>query len=291
MLQRAALQWYIDNGVDEALGDAPIDRFAASEAAAKAMAKAKPNASVAMQDFAGQNPLERSAEAASIPQETPLLGASQAQEEAVKTANAAQSLAELQEAIAAFEGIEIKKTATKMVFADGNPEAKIMLIGDVPNADDDRHGKPFLGANGQMLDRILAAIGLSRSNEDTAKAVYLTNILNWRPPGNRTPTASEIAISLPFIERHIALIKPDLIILCGAIAAKAILGKTEGISRLRKSKHSYTTQTAELEAKLKNIPAIATYHPSYLLTTPLQKKAVWADMLTIQSFIDSSGQS
>ncbi len=269
MLAAAALQWYIDNGIDEVLGDAPVDRF-----------QPPPPAPV-------QEPASFSEAAAqSLQTADIILGANDAQLEAIKQANAATTLAELQEAIQTFDGMEIKKNATNIVFSSGNPNAKIMLIGDVPSADDDRAGEAFQGASGQLLDRILAAIQQSR-----AESVYLTNILNWRPPGNRTPTPAEIAISLPFIERHIALINPDIIILCGAVAAKTLTGKTEGISRLRKSKHSYNTRTNELKSPLADITAIATYHPTTLLTTPLHKKAVWADMLKIQQLISNTGQT
>lgn len=276
----AALQWYIDNGIDEVLTDAPVDRFALAPPAPKPMAAPK------------QTPTMSVAKQAAAAPATPILGANDAQIEAVKLANAATTLDELKDAIQNFDGIEIKKTATNIVFADGNPKAKIMLIGEAPAADDDRAGKPFCGSSGHLLDRILSFIGLSRAAEQPEDSIYLTNILNWRPPGNRTPTSAEITVSLPFIERHIALVKPDIIILCGAVAAKTLLGRTEGISRLRKAKHSYQTQTADLKDKCKNIPAIATYHPDYLLTTPLQKKAVWADMLALKQLIQEiSGQA
>ena len=158
-----------------------------------------------------------------------------------------------------------------------------MLVGEAPGADEDRQGKPFVGASGQLLDRILACIGLDRTQEDPLSSVYISNILNWRPPGNRTPNPAEIAVSLPFIERHIQLVKPKILILCGGVSAKALLGRDESISRLRKGWHDYRPQTAQLQnADAQPIPAIATYHPAYLLRTPAQKRAVWADMLSVQ---------
>ena len=252
----AALGWYLDQGVDEALLDAPIQRQAAN---------AQP---------AVQAPL-----VAPILSAAPgfvTLGRSDARAEAIKLAGATTTLDELKAAIAGFEGIAIKKTATNMVFADGNPQAPVMLVGEAPGADEDRIGRPFVGASGQLLDRILGWAGMDRTQTDPAKAIYISNILNWRPPGNRTPSPAEIEVSLPFIERHIALIKPKILILCGAVAAQALLGRSESISRLRRTWHTYTPQTGEAP-----IAAIATYHPAYLLRTPSQKKAVWQDMLAV----------
>src|SRR5262249_7051997 len=131
----------------------------------------------------------------------------------------------------------IRKTATNTVFCDGNPASPVMLVGEAPGADEDRLGRPFVGVSGQLLDRILKCIDLDRAQEDPARAIYISNILNWRPPGNRTPSPAEIEVSLPFIERHIMLAKPKLIILCGGVSAKALLGREEGISRLRKTWH------------------------------------------------------
>ena len=211
-----------------------------------------------------------------------LLGASEARAEAEKRAAQATTLEELSDAIAAFDGIALKKTATNMVFADGNPKAPIMLIGEAPGADEDRLGKPFVGVSGQLLDRILAAAGLDRQADTPEEAVYISNILNWRPPGNRTPAPAEIEVSLPFIERHIQLVKPRILILCGGVSAKALLNSEESVSRLRKMGwHDYKPRSGNAAADAQAIPAIATYHPSYLLRTPAQKKAVWADMIAL----------
>ncbi|PCJ99571.1 MAG: uracil-DNA glycosylase [Zetaproteobacteria bacterium] len=213
------------------------------------------------------------------------LGASDAYDEAVKSAKSASTLEELREAISAFDGIAIKKTATNMVFADGNSEADVMFVGEAPGADGDRLGKPFSGLNGRLLNKIIECIGLSREDEDPKKAVYLSNVLNWRPPGNRTPSPAEVEVSLPFIQRHIQLAKPKILVLLGGISAKALLDETQSMSRLRKSWHDYVLDKGDAE-KL-SIPTLVTYHPAYLLRTPLQKKAVWADMLMLQDKINN----
>lgn len=267
----AALSWYLDNGVDEALDGVPVDRTKVAPAATVSLLHNKKQG-VALKQEDLSKPV-----ASSLP-----LGASDARAESVKLAQAANTLEELREAIAAYDGISLKKTATNLVFCDGNPQAPIMLIGEAPGADEDRIGKPFVGQSGQLLDRILKCIGLDRAEEDPAKSVYISNVLNWRPPGNRTPSPGEVEASLPFIERHIQLAKPKIIILCGGVSAKALLGRTDGITRMRKLWHGYQPQTAEFQAGAEIIPAITTYHPAYLLRTPSQKKAVWADMLMVQ---------
>ncbi len=258
------LEWYIDQGVTDALLDAAIDRTIMVEPTIVPIIKNNQTAS----------------KASSAPV---FLGKSEALEESIKLAKSASTLEELQKTIAEFDGIALKKTASNMVFSDGNPKSEIMLIGDAPAADEDRSGKPFCGEHGALLDKILASIGLSREE------VYISNILNWRPPGNRTPTITEIDVSLPFIERHIQLINPKILILCGGIAAKSLLGRSESISRLRKSWHNYKPQTDLGRGKC-SIPAIVTYTPSSLLKNPLQKKSVWEDMLSLQEKVKSLHQ-
>jgi len=274
---KAALQFYTDHGVDIAVNDDAIDKTALPDApppANNVMSVAAPS-----QQNPNQGP-SFAAQAATAPP-APLLGKTDAHAKAVELAKAANSVDELRGAIAEFDGIGLKKTASNLVFSDGNPNAKIMLIGEAPGADEDRAGKPFVGVSGQLLDKILACINIDRASEKPEEAIYISNILNWRPPGNRTPAPAEIEISLPFIERHIQLIKPELIIMCGGVSAKALLGSGDSISKLRKKWHDYTPQNASLGEGAKPIPAIATYHPAYLLRTPLQKKAVWADMLSL----------
>lgn len=265
-----ALQWHIDAGVDEALADEPVDATAMPELPQRTEKQttkpAASNANTAM----------------NISAPAPL-GASEAQKESLKLAKAANTLEDLREAIAAFDGLPLKKTATNLVFCDGNPEAPIMLVGEAPGADEDRLGKPFVGVSGQLLDKILACIGIDRKEGDPTQSIYISNILNWRPPGNRNPSPAEIEVSLPFIEKHIALVKPRLLIFAGGVSTKSLLNTTSGISRLRGQFHEYKPLTKELFDELPApIPALATYHPAYLLRTPSQKKLVWQDMLMLQ---------
>jgi len=260
---KTALEWYIDQDIDSILGDEPINRFAQNQDAFPPLSKPSP-----------QDDSTRASQT---------LGASQARIEAIRIAQDSTTLEELQISIADFDGIALKKTATNMVFSDGNAQADIMLIGEAPAEEEDREGKPFCGIDGVLLDKILACIDIQRFDKMAAKSVYLTNFINWRPPGNRPPSSGEIEVSLPFIERHIQLIQPKLMILCGSLPAKALLGKSEGLSRLRKKWHDYTPQTPELAHGIESIPAIVTYHPAYLLRTPSQKRAVWSDMRAVQS--------
>lgn len=268
----AALAWHLDAGADEALQDTPNDRTAAAAALLKPQISAVP---AALPPAAAQSGGE-------------IIGTAQARLDAARMAAACNTLIELKDAIAAFEGLAIKKTAMNMVFSDGNPDAPVMLVGEAPGADEDRQGKPFVGVSGQLLDRIFKAIGLARTEEDPAKAVYISNVLNWRPPGNRTPSPAEIDMSLPFIERHIALVKPKVLILCGGVAAKGLLGSGESISKLRGKFHDYRPLTEGISANADSIPAIATYHPAYLLRTPSQKKLVWADMLMLRAYLEQN---
>ena len=275
---KAALEWYVENGADEAIGDEPIDRFAA--------AKAQADKSVA-DIIRAENPAAETKSVAAPSTQNAPLGASDARAEAMKVVQAAQSLEELEAAIAAFEGIGLKKTASNMVFADGNPKASIMYIGDAPAADDDRAGKPFVGVDGRFLDVMFKAIDIARGAEEAEKSLYLTNILNWRPPGGRSPAPGEIEASLPFIERHIQFAAPKILVFGGAIAAKALLGRNEGLSKLRKRWHDYTPQCEELRDGAAAIPAIVTFAPSYLLNTPAQKRGAWADLLMIKTRLNA----
>lgn len=262
----SALEWHIESGVDEALAEEPVNRCA--------LQKEPPKTQMIAQTAPA-------ATAMSAPNPQPLLGASEAYQAALALAQQADNLDVLKKAIAEFDGLALKQTATNMVFCDGNPAAPVMLVGEAPGADEDRLGRPFVGVSGQLLDVILAAIDRDRKAAEPDKALYISNILNWRPPGNRTPAPGEIEVSLPFIEKHIALVKPKLLILCGGVSAKALLGTTDGISRLRGRWHDYKPQSPGIGEGL-SIPAIATYHPAYLLRTPAQKRAVWQDMLCVQ---------
>ncbi|MBM3516940.1 MAG: uracil-DNA glycosylase, partial [Alphaproteobacteria bacterium] len=192
-------------------------------------------------------------------------------------AAACSSLAALRAALAAFEGCAIKHTATSLVFGDGNPEAPVMFIGEAPGADEDREGLPFVGVSGQLLDRMLAAIALDR------RSAYITNILPWRPPGNRKPTTAETVACLPFIERHIALVAPRVLVFVGGTAAGALMATSEGITRLRGRWLIYRPPEAPESS---GIPARAIYHPAYLLRQSSLKREAWQDLISIKERLD-----
>lgn len=263
---KAALDWHLDAGADAILLDRPVP-----------MAVAKPEPALEIRESVKPY----NAPVVLMPEPEALLGASEARAESLRLALGATTLEELKAAIAGFEGISLKATATRMVFADGNPAARVMVVGEAPGADEDKEGLPFVGVSGQLLDRIMSHAGLSRAESDPAKALYISNIINWRPPGNRTPSPAEIDVSLPFIERHIQLVKPKILLLAGGVSAKALLKSDETISRLRGKWQSYLPVTPELRDGAEPIPVLATYHPSYLLRTPSQKRQVWVDMLNI----------
>ncbi|MFQ5774488.1 MAG: uracil-DNA glycosylase [Kiloniellaceae bacterium] len=244
----ATLRWLIEAGADEAVGEAAIDRL--GEAAARPA------------------PVRR--------EPARLTSAEAALATARERARAAATLEELRAALAAFEGCPLKHTATNLVFADGNPQARIMIVGEGPGAEEDRRGLPFVGASGRLLDRMLACIGLDRTG------VYITNVLFWRPPGNRSPTGAEIAACLPFVERHIELVDPDYLLLVGGISAKTLLGRSEGILRLRGRWSRY-----QHAGMARPIPALASLHPAYLLRQPAQKRLAWRDLLSLHEALHS----
>lgn len=193
----------------------------------------------------------------------------------------ADTLEALRTAIEGFHGCPLRNTARNTVFARGNPAAKIMIIGEAPGRDEDMEGQPFVGPAGLLLDRIFAAIGLAPDQ------LYITNVINWRPPGNRSPTQDEIASCLPFIERHIALIKPDILILAGDIAARTLLASSENITKLRGQWADYSLRDAAGEPTGATIPALPTFHPAYLLKRPTEKRFVWQDMLALAKRLES----
>jgi DNA polymerase len=263
-----ALTWLVEAGADEAIAETPVDRFVAREPRQPAPTQRAPERPATIPSV----PL--SAPAILRPAATdPLAGADANASRARAAAQAANTLEELQAAIAAFDGLALKATATNLVFADGAPDSGLMLIGEAPGAEEDRRGLPFVGPSGQLLDRMLAAIGRDRTS------AYITNILNWRPPGNRKPSPAEWAITLPFLERHIALAKPKLVVLLGDTAAKTLLDTTEGITRLRGKWKSL--ERPGFGPETKPIRAIATFHPAYLLRSPAQKREAWRDMLAV----------
>ncbi|MEQ8966993.1 MAG: uracil-DNA glycosylase, partial [Azospirillaceae bacterium] len=187
-------------------------------------------------------------------------------------AAACGDLAALRAALERFEGCRLRDTATQLVFADGNPEADLMIVGEAPGAEEDRQGLPFVGRAGQLLDRMLAAIGRDRSS------AYITNIVVWRPPGNRKPTPAEIAVCLPFAERHIALVRPKVLILAGGTAASALLDTNQGITRLRGRWVDHAVPGLDAP-----VPAMPTFHPAYLLRTPAAKRQAWRDLLAVET--------
>ena len=265
---RALVQWYALAGVDRAVDHAPHDRYRES---APAPAPAPPAEPVPTPSPAAPAPVAPPASAPAplspAPGDTPWT----AQDMAARCG----SLEELAAAVRAFDGCALKRTATNTVIGDGNPGAQLMIVGEAPGAEEDRQGLPFVGPAGRLLDRMLAAIGRDRS------AVYITNMLPWRPPGNRSPTDEELALCQPFLERQVELIAPRILVLVGGIAAKALLNRREGITRLRGRWFPFSTPRME-----GTVEATATFHPAYLLRRPQAKREVWRDLLEIEARIE-----
>lgn len=239
------LRWYIEAGVDETVGEEPINRYHVSESPASTPPVPAPEAQ--------QPRVTIDAESKSF------------------APAAAQSLDELRCALESFEGCPLSRTATNLVFGDGNAHASVVLIGEAPGAEEDRQGLPFVGPSGRLLDRMLASIGLDRTT------VFISNTVFWRPPGNRAPTSQEIAVCMPFVERIIELITPRVLVALGGPAAAALLGEQNSVGRLRGRWFSY--QSARMDQP---VPATALYHPAYLLRSPAQKRLAWRDLLTIK---------
>ncbi|NKB44827.1 MAG: uracil-DNA glycosylase [Alphaproteobacteria bacterium] len=271
-----ALRFYLDAGVDETIGTEPVDRYAVSLASAKAP-KAGNGANPALPQAKSRPTRQESA--VRHPPET-VAASSVAGQSAVASAGAATNLDELRAAVEAFDGCSLKSTAKSTVFADGNPDGRLMVIGEAPGGDEDRQGLPFVGVSGKLLDLMLESIGFTR---DTA---YITNVIPWRPPGNRKPTPEEVALCVPFLERHVALVQPEVILMVGGLSAKTLLNRTEGITRLRGRWEAVATPDLDTP-----IPAIATFHPAYLLRSPQQKRLVWRDLLAVKEKLDSAPAS
>jgi DNA polymerase len=267
---RDLLAFYVEAGADALLQEHPVDRFGgvpADPAATDVTAQATP-------------PGPRPSAPAFEPRPSPSAPAAPpAPDEAVmaarEAAKSAASLEELRAILARFEGCALRMTARQLVFADGNPEGRVMFVGEAPGAEEDRDGLPFVGRSGKLLDRMLAAIGLDRTQ------VYITNVIFWRPPGNRTPTPAEVAACLPFVERHIELVGPELLILAGNAAAKTLLLRNEGITRIHGKWFEY--QSAGMS---RPVPTLPIYHPAYLLRAPAQKRDAWRDLLQIRERLD-----
>lgn len=257
---RAALQWLVECGADEAVTEAPVNRLTG------AIPSHAANLVPSIGDTSASRPLSAA----------PIKNA------AVTTSSegiaaACESLEQLRAALSVFEGCELKRHATNLVFADGNPSGGIMLIGEAPGADEDRQGLPFVGRAGQLLDRMLAAIGLDRQK------VYITNIVNWRPPGNREPSPDEVAVCLPFVHRHIELASPKLLVLLGAVPVRHLTG-LQGILRHRGRWETYRCHSSGRE-----VPVMLTLHPAYLLRQPSAKRLAWQDLTALSHRAKSLG--
>ena len=277
----AALRWQIEAGADEAIVDAPINHFAAAPPKPKPVPAAANEAPLAAPVETARPMAPPEAPPAS-PAPPRLEPADAVNETARDLAAGCEDLAALKTALAAFDGCPLKATATNLVFGTGAANADIMLVGEAPGRDEDRDGTPFVGASGQLLDGMLGFLDLGRD-----KNVYITNILPWRPPGNRQPTGAEIAACLPFLERHIALVAPRLLVFLGGTSAKTLLNRTEGITRLRGQWYDYASPAMEA-AGLAPIPAMATLHPAYLLRQPAQKRAAWLDLIAVREKLDET---
>jgi len=249
----AALDWYRAAGVDIAVGDEPIDRFATSAVVPPRRA-----------------PMAQAASAAPAAPITPLVTDPL---ETRAIAAAATTLAELRAAMDGYDGCALKHRATQLCFADGNPEAEIMLVGEGPGENEDREGKPFVGRAGQLLDRMLAAIGLDRTK------VYIANMVPWRPPGNRNPTPDELALCAPFLHRQVELVAPKLLVTLGNVPTQALFQTAQGITRMR-------GQWRELTINGHTAQAMPTMHPAYLLRQPAAKKRAWADLMLLTERLD-----
>lgn len=266
------LRWFAEAGADEAIGDEPVDRLAAQpepepQAAAGAAAGAKPPLPGARQ--AARQPARAQAPQAELADDKAAI------DDARALAAAASTLDELRAAMAGFSGCPLKATAKNLVFADGNPNASVMLVGEAPGRDEDIQGLPFVGRSGQLLNRMLASIGLNR------ETVYISNVLPWRPPGNRTPTPAETAMCLPFILRHIELVAPEVLVCIGGVSAKELFGTKTGITRLRGQWKDFDP-AAIGGPEGHTMPAIAMLHPAYLLRQPAQKRLAWRDLLSLK---------
>ena len=249
----ALLAWYEAMGVDEAIGDEPVNRFATATAPPETLRRPRPSAEAPAAKIAAAS-AKPAAAASAVPAE-------------------ALSLRDLEVMVSASEDCGLKRTAKSLCFARGNEAARLMLIGEAPGRDEDLQGKPFVGRAGQLLDRMLAAIGLDESH------VYITNTVYWRPPGNRTPTPQEVTACAPFLCRQIELLNPAVLVLLGGAAAKNILGVGEGIMRLRGKWLTYSCAGRE-------IPTLATLHPAYLLRKPEEKRYAWRDLLMLKEAME-----
>ena len=263
----ALLEWQIAMGADEALGEIAPNRLAPPPAAPPpaAIPAPRPAAGLAAAPSVVSPPGALAESLAEAAQAARLLAAG------------AETIEALGLLVAGFDGCPLKRTATNTVFLDGNPAAPVMIIGEAPGAEEDRQGRPFVGRSGQLLDRMLAAIGLDRTG------VQITNVIYWRPPGNRKPNAAEIAACLPFVLRHIALARPRVLVVSGGTAASALLPLSEGITRLRG--RWFELAVPGLAAP---VPTLAMFHPAFLLRDPARKRETWRDLLALKARLDAT---
>ena len=272
------LRWYRAMGVDEAVAEAPQDwsrydpePFGRLGRQAPAPPPPRPNAARNAPPAAPSRPSQPTREI--VPRAPGLAQAEPSVMAARELARQAPDLVSLEAALAAFDACPLKKTAKNLCFARGNPQGRLMLIGEAPGRDEDLDGRPFVGRAGQLLDKMLAAIGIGEAD------AYITNVVYWRPPGNRTPTPQEVQACQPFLERQIELIAPELLVLLGGAAAKQVLGTDQGIMKLRGKWRSY-------EAAGRSIRTMATLHPAFLLRNPVSKRLAWRDLLMIKAALD-----
>jgi len=265
----ALLRWYVEMGADEAIAAEPANRFAPPPAPAVVATASSPSPSPPQP--------QASPAVAAAPPRALTESLAEAAQSARQLAATAESVAALAALVAGFDGCGLKRTATNTVFADGNPAAPVMIVGEGPGADEDRIGRPFVGRAGQLLDRMLAAIQLDR------ESVHITNVVYWRPPGNRTPTTAEIASCLPFVLRHIALVRPKILVLAGGTATGALLPGGQGITRLRGRWFDL-----EIPGLAEPVPTLPMFHPSFLLRTPERKREAWRDLLALRARLDEA---
>ena len=279
----AYLDFHVEAGADAALDEQPHDRFGEPDAPAPtvraprrvATARAVEPPVVAVANSLVPPP---GSPPPAAPQPRTFGRAASAQpDEAASDARArarqAKSLEELERILADFDACPLRFTAKNLVFADGNPEARVMFLGEAPGADEDRIGKPFMGRSGQLLDKMMKAVGLDRTS------AYIGNIVPWRPPGNRNPTPQEVAVCRPFVERQIELVDPDIIVCLGAPATQTLTGSKDGILRTRGRLFPYTLPTREVKL-------LATLHPAFLLRQPVQKRLAWRDFRALRALLD-----
>jgi DNA polymerase len=283
---RDLLAFYLEAGADACMNEVPADHLAADRdiggyasepgPTATALGGDGPRGSSAAQNTAFARPqLQRTKLTEPRPVPSALTSPDAAALAAREAARNAASLDELRAILQAFEGCALRATAKQLVFADGNPAARVMFVGEAPGRDEDLEGLPFVGRSGKLLDRMLRAIGLDRTS------VYIANIVPWRPPGNRDPSLQETQVCLPFITRQIELVDPDVLVCLGKPATAGLLGVADGIRKTRGRWFTYHTGT-------RDIRAIATFHPAYLLRSPIEKRLAWRDFLAIKKALDES---